>query len=344
MSVFQQLISWQSCLRLLLSIVVLSTVGCVPGSGLAEKLREFSLARLLTGESRSLKTHQVTVGYIPKLTRRKPPLLPPLYVLVLRPQDRRSPPVIHATREAHKEELLRLQGQSALIGFSGLNFEEGLLTIAPPDSVPDLGQLRHVDAGMPHLPNIPKTLFTLDRLSETVQYALTLHFREAGIETEILPFPYPEPLAMESQRAAYALGCTIDELSLYSLRRYQQVQVGSRRLALPVRGPTRAAVSLSLFLYQLPAGRVVWQEQVWDVVHDPPRKGTQHRYRTADATLTLALSRAVGRILPTASFQAALRRPSTHIVRTPVSQKLQLSRSQSSDLLTYLRDKRRSGI
>ncbi len=96
--------------------------------------------------------------------------------------------------------------------------------------------------------------------------------------------------------------------SLFSLRRYQQVRVGSRRIGLPVRGPTRVAVSLSLSLYRLPSGKVVWQEQVWDVVHDPPRRGAQHRYRTADDVLTLALSRTVGGILSIPKFQAALRR------------------------------------
>ena len=195
-----------------------------------------------------------------------------------------------------------------LIGFSGLSFKEGHVTIAAVRGRRRLQGLPRMDAGMPHLPDIPKTLFTIDRLAETVQYALTLHFREVGIETEVLPFAFPEPLAAGNQRAAYALGCTIDEFSLFSLRRYQQVRLGSRRIELPVRGPTRAAVSLSLSLYRLPSGKVVWQEQVWDVVHDPPRHGDQHHYRTADDVLTLALSRTIGGILSIPKFQAALRR------------------------------------
>ncbi len=329
---FQRSRSW-----LLLGLLLVGgLVGCGPviddGVWLTEILRRVQ---------RPPKVHSVSVGYIPRLTRRKPPLLPPLYVLVLRPLDRRPSVRIHETRQKN---IPLPDEKGALIGFSGLNFEEGQVTIAPAGSVPDLGTLRHMDAGMPQLPDIPKTFFTLARLPETVQYALTLHFREVGIETEMLPFPFPEPLVAENQRAAYALGCTIDEFSLFSLRRYQQVRVGSRRLELPVRGPTRAAVSLTLSLYQLPSGRVVWQEQVWDVVHDPPRGSAQHRYRTADDALTLTLSRTVGRILSLPNFQAALRRPRTDVALAHEPHGLQFSRPQSSDLLTYLGDKRRSGV
>ncbi len=330
---FQRFYSW-----LLLGLLF---VGGLAGCGSGTALTDVWLTELSRRVSRPPKVHPVGVGYIPRLTRRQPPLLPPLYVLVLRPLDRRSSLHIHETRQ----KTIPLPGApSALIGFSGLNFEEGQVTIAPAGSVPDLGTLRHMDAGMPHLPDIPKTFFTLARLPETVQYALTLHFREAGIETEMLPFPFPEPLAADNQRATYALGCTIDEFSLFSLRRYQQVRVGSRRLELPVRGPTRAGVSLSLSLYQLPSGRVVWQERVWDVIHDPPRGGTQHRYRTADDTLTLTLSRAVGRILSIPNFQAALRlsQPDAALARKPHG--LRFSRPQSGNLLTHLGDKRRSGI
>ena len=333
LSPFQHFYSW-----LLLGALF---VGGMAGCGSGTTLTDTWLTELSRRVSRPPKVHPVGVGYIPRLTRRQPPLLPPLYVLVLRPLDRRSSLHIHETRQTT---IPLPDDPSVLIGFSGLNFEEGQVTIAPAGSVPDLGTLRHMDAGMPHLPDIPKTFFTLARLPETVQYALTLHFREAGIETEMLPFPFPEPLSADNRRATYALGCTIDEFSLFSLRRYQQVRVGSRRLALPVRGPTRAGVSLSLSLYQLPSGRVVWQERVWDVIHDPPRGGTQHRYRTADDTLTLALSRAVGRILSIPNFQAALRlsHPDAALAQKPYG--LRFSRPQAGDLLTHLGDKRRSGI
>lgn len=328
----------RSCLWLLLGMLLVGG-GC--GTGLTDKIKGVWPTELLRPGLRPPKVHSVGVGYIPGLTRRKPPLLPPLYVLILRPLDRRPAPVIHETRQ---KKIPLPDETSTLIGFSGLNFQEGQVTIAPAGSVPDLGTLRHMDAGMPHLPDIPKTFFTLDRLPETVQYALTLHFREVGIETEMLPFPLPEPLAAENQRVAYALGCTIDEFSLFSLRRYQQVRVGSRRLELPVRGPTRAAVSLTLSLYQLPSGRVVWQEQVWDVVHDPSRGSVQHRYRTADDALTLALSRTVGGILSLPNFQAALRLPRIDGAPTTEPHELRFSRPQSSDLLTDLGDKRRSGV
>ena len=330
---FQRFYSW----LLLGTLFVGGMVGCSSGTALTD----IWLMELSRRVSRPPKVHPVGVGYIPGLTRRRPPLLPPLYVLVLRPLDRRLAPRIHETRQ----KIIALPDDpSALIGFSGLNFEEGQVTIAPAGSVPDLGTLRHMDAGMPHLPDIPKTFFTLARLPETVQYALTLHFREAGVETAMLPFPFPEPLSAGNQRATYALGCTIDEFSLFSLRRYQQVRVGSRRLELPVRGPTRAGVSLKLFLYQLPSGRVVWQERVWDVIHDPPRGGTQHRYRTADDTLTLALSRTVGRILSIPKFQAALRLPHPDAALAQKPYGLRFSRPQLDDLLTHLGDKRRSGI
>ncbi len=327
----------RSCSWLFLGLLLVGgMVGCGPVTGDGVWLTE-----LLRRVQHPPKVHSVGVGYIPRLTRRKLPVLPPLYVLVLRPLDRRPSLRIHETRQKN---IPLPDDRGALIGFSGLNFEEGQVTIAPHGSVPDLGELRHMDAGMPQLPDIPRTFFTLTRLPETVQYALTLHFREADIETEMLPFPFPEPLSAENQRATYALGCTIDEFSLFSLRRYQQVRVGSRRLELPVRGPTRAAVSLSLSLYQLPSGRVVWQERVWDVIYDPPRGGTQHRYRTADDALTLALSRTVGRILSIPKFQAALRYPRPDVALAHEPYGLQFSRPQASDLLTYLGNKRRSGV
>ena len=330
---FQRFCSW-----LLLGLLfVVGLVGC--GSGTT--LTDVWLTELSRRVSRPPKIHPVSVGYIPRLTRRQPPLLPPLYVLVLRPLDHRPSVRIH---EARQKIIPLPDDPSALIGFSGLNFEEGQVTIAPAGSASGIGTLRHMDAGMPHLPDIPKTFFTLARLPETVQYALTLHFREAGIETEMLPFPLPEPLSADNQRATYALGCTIDEFSLFSLRRYQQVRVGLRRLELPVRGPTRAGVSLKLSLYQLPSGRVVWQERVWDVIHDPPRGGTQHRYRTADDTLTLALSRAVGSILSIPNFQAVLRPPRHDEALAQKPRGLRFSRPQPGDLLTHLGDKRRSGI
>ncbi len=305
MYVFQKLVLKQSCVWLLLGLLFMGVPACGPGTRLTDDHKGSWLSEMFSRGPRAPKIYPVAVGYIPRLRKRKPPLLPPLYILVLRPLDRRSAPVIHASRD--KEMLLR-QEVGNLIGFSGLSFEEGHVTIAAVRGRRGLPELPRMDAGMPHLPDIPKIFFTIDRLPETVQYALTLHFREVGIETEVLPFTFPEPLAGENQRAAYALGCTIDEFSLYSLRRYQQVRVGSRRIELPVRGPTRAAVSLSLSLYRLPSGKVVWQEQVWDVVHDPPRHGDQHHYRTADDVLTLALSRTIGGILSIPKFQAALRR------------------------------------
>ncbi len=305
MYVLQKRLLKQSCVWPLLGFLLIGLNACGPGTGLIDPHGGSWLREMFTRGPRSPRIYPVAVGYIPKLRKRKPPLLPPLYILVLRPIDRRPPPVIHASRD---KELLLPQETDKVIGFTGLSFQEGHVTIAAVRGRRSLQGLPRMDAGMPHLPDIPKIFFTIDRLPETVQFALTLHFREAGIETEVLPFTFPEPLEAGNQRVVYALGCTIDEFSLFSLRRYQQVRLGSRRIELPVRGPTRAAVSLSLSLYQLPSGKVVWQERVWDVVHDPPGHGDQHHYRTADDVLTLALSRTIGGILSIPKFQAALRR------------------------------------
>ncbi len=284
---------------ILATLLICNLTGCFAVSYLPERLQH------LWSSGRSVKTHEVQVSYIPGLMTSKQLHLPPLYVLVLRPSDRRSSPPVHS---GHIEDINVLAESGAIIGFSGWNFKEGYLTIAPKDTTRDLGQLREMDAGMPYLPDIPRTLFHIDRLSEKIQYALMLHLRASGIETEMLPFSLPEPLTVDAGRPGYALGCVIDDFSLYSLQRYKQIRLGSRRIKLPVRGPTRASISFSFSLYELPAGRVAWQEQVWTVVHDPERGRAAHSYRTADDLMTVALSQAIGQVIYNAQFQSVLSR------------------------------------
>lgn len=284
---------------ILVTLLICNLTGCFAVSYLPERLQD------LWSSGRRVKTHEVQVSYIPGLMASKQLHLPPLYVLVLRPSDRRSGPSVHSR---HIEDIKILGESGAVIGFSGWNFKEGYLTIAPNDTMRDLGQLREMDAGMPYLPDVPRTLFHIDRLPEKIQYALTLHLRAAGIETEMLPFSLPEPLTMDAGRPGYALGCVIDDFSLYSLQRYKQIRLGSRRINLPVRGPTRASISFSFSLYELPTGKVAWQDQVWTVLHDPDRGRAAHSYRTADDLMTVALSQAIGQVIYNAQFQSVLSR------------------------------------
>lgn len=284
---------------ILATLLICNLTGCLAVSYLPEKLQQ------LLPSSRRVRAHEVQVSYVPGLMASRQLQLPPLYMLVLRPSDRRSTPRVRSDRIHDVNSLGEL---GAIIGFSGWNFEEGYLTIAPNDTTRDLGQLREMDAGMPYLPDIPKTLFHVDRLLEKIQYALTLHLRGVGIETEMLPFSLPEPLTMDAGRPGYALGCVIDDFSLYSLQRYKQIRLGTRRISLPIRGPTRASISFSFSLYELPTGKVAWHEQVWTVVHDPARGRAVHSYGTADDLMTVALSQAIGQVIYNAQFQSVLSR------------------------------------
>ena len=166
--------------------------------------------------------------------------------------------------------------------------------------------MREMDSGMPHAPDIPRQVFTFRGLTETVQTALTTHLQNAGISAKPAPFSEPQP----TPGATYALSCTVEDFSLFSLRRYQQVRRrtigGSMLRDVPIRGPTRASVSLKLALHHFPSGEVVWQENLWDIIHDPPRGESQHRFAEVDELLTVALSRAVGGVLSSHSLQAVL--------------------------------------
>ena len=149
---------------ILATLLICNLTSCIGVSYLPEGLRN------LLPSSRRVRAHEVQVSFIPGLMASRQLHLPPLYILVLRPSDRRSTPRVRSDRI---QDINRLGELGAIIGFSGWNFEEGYLTIAPNDTTRDLGQLREMDAGMPNLPDIPKKHFHVDRLAEKIQYALT---------------------------------------------------------------------------------------------------------------------------------------------------------------------------
>ena len=260
---------------------------------------------------RPARIHHVSVDYAPLLARKPPQRLPPLRLIVLRPVDKRPGLTIHPVRGQAPP---LIGGEGALIGFHGLNSQDGHVIIGPPGESPDLGVRRRMDAGMKHPPDIPKIFFTFDQLPTTVQTALATYFRTAGIQATSVSSTLPgqQTQGEQNEGAQYALGCTIEEFSLLSLRRYQQYRPQnpfSRHLrTFAVRGPTRATVSLTLTLYLLPSHQVVWRENVWDITHDPPRGESRHRYGTVEETLSVALSRTVESILATPSLQAVLRK------------------------------------
>jgi hypothetical protein len=175
-----------------------------------------------------------------------------------------------------------------------------------------------MDSGILHPPDIPKTIYTLPGLPGIVQRAIATHFREAGLQVETVPFSLPAPLTGEEkpvlskvEGAEYALGCTIEEFSLLSLVRYQQVltsRFSRHPISLPVRGPTRATVSLALSLFHWSSGELLWQGRVKDIVDDPAPGDFTPLYANEEETLTVALSRAVGSILITQSLQDVLLR------------------------------------
>ncbi len=106
---------------------------------------------------------------------------------------------------------------------------------------------------------------------------------------------------------------------MLSLVRYEQIVVRTtfpfppHIISRPIRGPTQAAVSLALSLYHWPSGEMLWQGKTGDIIDDPTLGDSIHLYGTAEETLTVALSRAVGSILNTQGLQDVLlsHRPSS---------------------------------
>ena len=255
-------------------------------------------------------TYSLIVGYLPGLVKGKKPDFPPTRVLVLPPADGRQNLKV-------RDGTLPMAGDAGeIVGLHGLNSKQGTVSIAARDMMPDLGMLRVMDSGMRYPPDVPRTVYALPGLSEAVQEAIATHFCKAGFYVETVPSSLSMPLARKGQHADYALSCTIEEFSLLSLVRYQQLYIpmaiSSHFIDVPIRGPTQAAVSLSLSLYRWPSGEIVWQGKMEDLVDDPTLGDSIHLYSSAEQTLTVALSRTVGSILITQSLQDILLRPWLH--------------------------------
>ena len=196
---------------------------------------------------RAPQVQPVAAAYESSLSESERPVLLPIRLLVLRPVDERSQLEVDEERGG---QLPEINGGGDIIGFYGINSEEGHIRIAPEDASGDLNVLHEMDSGMSHLPNIPRTVFTFQGLDATVQAGLTTYFRDAGIDAQPVAFSEPVPKHQSQPSAQYTLGCRIEEFSLFSLRRYQQIRVrtfgGSHLVDIPIRGPTRASVSLRL--------------------------------------------------------------------------------------------------
>ena len=152
----------------------------------------------------------VAAAYESSLSESETPVLPPIRLLVLRPVDERSQPEVDEERGG---QLPEINGGGDIIGFYGINSEEGHIRIAPQDASRDLGVLHEMDSGMSHLPNIPRTVFTFQGLVATVQAGLTTYFRDAGIDAQPVAFSEPVPQHQLQPSAQYALGCRIEEFS-----------------------------------------------------------------------------------------------------------------------------------
>jgi hypothetical protein len=164
-------------------------------------------------------------------------------------------------------------------------------------------------AGIPRNPDMPRGIFTLTDLQHLIQDALENHFREAGFPVQKVNFTAPDEASVASEPAHYAVGCAIEEFSLVSLLRYNEVWVWSLRphsIDVPIRGPTRANVALAVTLYRWPSGEVLWEGKVADSVDDPPPGESDFLYGTPGEVMSMALSRAVGSILVTQSLQDVL--------------------------------------
>ncbi len=253
---------------------------------------------------------QVAVNYLPYLVKGGRPQFPPARVLVLLPVDKRDP------YPAQKGALPPSQDNIAILGIWGMNSQEGLVRISPsPERYPQipqtLGAQRRMKAGITKNPDIPRGIFTLTDLPHIVQDALESHFQEAGFPLQKVSFAFPGEPGADSEPAQYALGCTIEQFSLVSLERTQEIPVDTlppfyHIIHRPILGPTRADVVLALTLYRWPSGEILWEGKVADSVDDPPQGESEFLYSTPGEVMSMALSRAVGSILVTQSLQDVL--------------------------------------
>jgi hypothetical protein len=257
--------------------------------------------------SRSLFTVQppriipVGVNYLPNLVKGTRPSFPSSRVLVLLPVDK---------REAYPVKLggalPASQDNTAILGIWGTNSKEGGIRV----NSSQLGAQRHMKAGVPRNPDMPRGIFTLTDLQHLIQNALEDHFHEAGFPVQKIDITAPDESSVVIEPAHYAIGCAVEEFSLVSLLRYNEVWVFSllspHPIYVPIRGPTRANVALALTLYRWPSGEILWEGKVADSVDDPPQGESEFLYSTPGEVISMALSRAVGSILVTQSLQDVL--------------------------------------
>jgi hypothetical protein len=134
-----------------------------------------------------------------------------------------------------------------------------------------------------------------------VQQTLVEHFRKAGLVVEKSRMAVLDTTAQARDVPHYAVHCVIREFSLVSLERHKEVRVhlpfGSHVNYLPIRGPTRAVVSLSITFAHWPSGDVLWEGGVSDWADDPPLGKYEFVHTTPDEVLNVALSRAVSYLL-----------------------------------------------
>jgi hypothetical protein len=257
--------------------------------------------------SRSLFTVQppriipVGVNYLPDLVKWNRPSFPSFHMLVLRPVDKRE-----AYPVKKGGTLPASQDNTAILGIWGINSKEGIVRV----NSSQLGAQRHMKAGVPQNPDMPRGIFTLTDLEHLIQDALEDHFHEAGFPVQKVSFTVPSNPGAVIEPAHYAVGCAIEEFSLVSLLRYNEVWILSslhpHSIDVPIRGPTRANVALAVTLYRWPSGEVLWEGKVADSVDDPPQGESEFLYGSPGEVMSMALSRAVGSILVTQSLQDVL--------------------------------------
>ncbi len=243
----------------------------------------------------------VWVNYLPKLVKGARPLFPSSRLLVLRPIDKR---VAYPVKLGGA--LPASQDNTAILGIWGINSKEGVIRV----NSSQLGAQRRMKAGVPQNPDLPRGIFTLTNLEPLIQDALEDHFHEAGFPVQKVNFTAPSEPSAVPEPAHYAVGCAIEEFSLVSLLRYNEVWIFSaiqpHPIDVPIRGPTRANVALALTLYRWPSGEVLWEGKVADSVDDPPQGESEFLYGTPGEVMSMAFSRAVGSILITQSLQDVL--------------------------------------
>jgi hypothetical protein len=248
----------------------------------------------------------LTVTYLPHLVKGLPEHVPSRRILVLRPVDQRPSLVVRkgtlpqvargadiaAARPPAPAETVGPDTTYPVVGFRGLNSRGSLFIHNPARFFP---------------PDLPRLLFYMRDLEETVQKALAAHLGEIKLQATSVSFSYPwdRPLTEELQ-ADYALGCVIEEFVLLSLVYFVQERGYD---FFPALGPTWARVNLRLTLYRWPTGEQLWDGQMSETLTDPVAGDSTHIYGTMGDAISVAFSRAVGNLLATQAVQDVLFRP-----------------------------------